>query len=115
MSRSPPSKGLTDLLSREQQSCIQHLPVDFSGSPEDIARALAPVQESDPYVFFYAYMQPKTEDHETVWSNVEELERVNSRLLDSFLQALELANIAPKRVLLQTGGKNYGMQLGRAP
>jgi hypothetical protein len=115
MSRSPPSKGLTNLLSHEQQSRVQHLPVDFSGSPEDIAKALAPVQESDPYVFFYAYMQPKTEAHEAVWSNVDALEKANGRLLPSFLQALELANIAPKRVLLQTGGKNYGMQLGRSP
>jgi nucleoside-diphosphate-sugar epimerase len=115
VSRSPPSEGLTDLLSREQQSRIQHLHVDFSGSPQDIAKALAPVHESDPYVFFYAYMQPKTEAYEAVWSNVEKLEEVNGRLLASFLQALELANIVPKRVLLQTGGKNYGVQLGRAP
>ncbi|KAH5641952.1 hypothetical protein HBI23_198100 [Parastagonospora nodorum] len=85
MFRSPPSKALTDLLSREQHA-------------EDIAKALALVRESDPYVFFYAYMQPKTGAHEAVWSNVEKLEELNSRLLASFLQALELAKIAPKRL-----------------
>jgi hypothetical protein len=115
MSRSTLSKGLTNLLTSEQQSRVQHLPVDSFGNPEVIAKAPAPVQESDPYVFFYAYMQPKTEADEAVWSNVEKLEEVNNGLLASLLKAHELANIVPKRVLLQTGGKNYGMQLGRAP
>jgi hypothetical protein len=113
--RSPLSKELTNLLTTEQQSRVQHLPVDFLGSPEVIAKALAPFQESDPYVFFYAYMQPKIGADEAVWSNVEKLEEVNSGLLASFLKALELANTVLSRVLLQTGGKNYGMQLGRAP
>jgi hypothetical protein len=115
ISRSPPSKELTGLLSSEQQLRIQHLPVDFSSSPEEIAKSLGLIRELDPYVFFYAYMQPKTEDHEAVWSNVEKLEEVNAGLLSSFLKALEIADVTPKKFLLQTGGKNYGLQHGRGP
>ncbi|KAI1070494.1 hypothetical protein LB507_006711 [Fusarium sp. FIESC RH6] len=115
MSRSPPSEHLMNLLSSEQQSRIHHLPVDFSSGPEEIAKSLAPIRETDPYVFFYAYMQPKTDENEAVWSNVEKLAEANGGLLSSFLQALEIADVAPKRVLLQTGGKNYGLQLGRGP
>jgi hypothetical protein len=33
-------------------------------------------------------------------------------LLDNFLKALSIANIIPKRFLLQTGGKHYGLHLG---
>ncbi|KAH6628968.1 hypothetical protein C7974DRAFT_358526 [Boeremia exigua] len=115
MSRSPPSKGLTDLLSTEQQSRLQHLPVDFSSDSKDIAKSLSSVREPNLYVFFYAYMQPKTKDNEAVWSNVEKLEALNTKLLSSFLEALEIADVTPKRILLQTGGKNYGIQLGRGP
>jgi len=34
------------------------------------------------------------------------------RLLQNFLTALDQASITPKRVLLQTGLKNYGVHLG---
>jgi len=115
MSRSPPSKKLTNLLSEQQRSHIQHLAVDFSRSPEEIAQVLEPIHELDPYVFFYAYLQPKTEGDEKVWSNTDKLEEVNGKLFSSFLKALEIADVAPKRILLQTGGKNYGIQLGRGP
>ena len=29
-------------------------------------------------------------------------------LFDNFLQALDVAEIKPKRIMLQTGAKNYG-------
>ena len=115
VSRSQPEKCLMNLLSKEQQSRIQHLSVDFNGCPEDVAQALGVVQEADPYVFFYAYMQPKTEEHEGVWRNVDKLVEVNGRLFSSFLKALDIAQVVPKRILLQTGGKNYGLQFGRTP
>ncbi|RSM04062.1 hypothetical protein CEP52_007067 [Fusarium oligoseptatum] len=37
----------------------------------------------------------------------------NVPLFRTFLRALEIAHIEPKRILLQTGGKNYGMHIGR--
>jgi len=65
-------------------------------------------------VFFYSYLQPKPKPGSGAWSNAQELCDVNSALLDNFLNALPLANLTPKRVLLQTGAKNYGVHLGRA-
>lgn len=48
------------------------------------------------------------------WSNAEKLVEVNSALLRNFLGALPLAGLKPKRFLLQTGAKNYGVHLGAA-
>ncbi|KAJ4245256.1 hypothetical protein NW762_014126 [Fusarium torreyae] len=115
MSRSPPKQELLDLLPAEQQLRVHHLPVDFSGSAADVASSLKQVRGERLYVFFYAYLQPKTEEHEGVWQNVEKLKETNEKLFSTFLEALELADLKPRRILLQTGGKNYGMQIGRAP
>jgi len=49
---------------------------------------------------------------EKLWSNAEEMARVNALLLSNFLEALPQANIKPKRIMLQTGAKNYGLHLG---
>lgn len=43
-----------------------------------------------------------------LWSNAEEMTRVNTLLLTNFLQGLELAKIRPKRFMVQTGAKHYG-------
>ncbi|KAF4626183.1 hypothetical protein G7Y89_g11974 [Cudoniella acicularis] len=59
-------------------------------------------------------LQPKPEPGSGAWSNAQQLVDVNSALLDNFLNALPLANLTPKCVLLQTGAKNYGVHLGRA-
>jgi hypothetical protein len=39
--------------------------------------------------------------------------KVNSALLRNFLDALPMLKLKPKRILLQTGAKNYGVHLGR--
>lgn len=64
------------------------------------------------HVFFFAYIQPTPKEGAGLWSNAEELVKVNSKLLDNFLNALKLAGITPKRFMLQTGAKNYGGHLG---
>ncbi|KAJ8117826.1 hypothetical protein OPT61_g1069 [Boeremia exigua] len=115
ISRSPPEQKLMDLLSPEQQSRIHHLAIDFSCTPEKISKSLNVVREPRTYVFFYAYLQPKTESSEKVWTNTQKLVEVNAALFASFLKALEIAKIVPERILLQTGGKNYGLQYGRIP
>lgn len=87
---------------------------DFLSRPEDIAQALKDKIKNVDTVFFYSYLQPKPEPGSGAWSNAQQLVDVNSALLDNFLNALPLANLTPKRVLLQTGAKNYGVHLGRA-
>lgn len=37
-----------------------------------------------------------------------------AKLINNFLQSLRLANLTPKRVLLQTGAKHYGFHMGPA-
>ena len=68
-------------------------------------------QYSD-YVFFSSYVQPPPLEGQGLWSDVEETTKQNVALLSNFLGALPLANIKPKRVLLQAGGKYYGLHLG---
>lgn len=115
LSRSPPPKEMMDLLRPEQRDRVEHISVDFLGKPEDIASAMKAKGVTADAVFFYSYLQPKT----TIkgahpWANAQELADVNSTLLGNLLDALPMANIKPKRFLLQTGAKNYNVHQGPA-
>ncbi|KAK5058894.1 hypothetical protein LTR84_011158 [Exophiala bonariae] len=111
LSRRPPPKEMMALLPESQRSRVEHIAVDFLDEPTEIAHALKSVTAD--YAFFYSYLQPKPPQGAPVWSNAEELLKVNTVLLDNFLQALSLARIIPKRFLLQTGAKHYGVHIGR--
>ena len=102
------------LLRPDQRSRVQHVAVDFLDDPKKIADAITSAGVSADYVFFYSYLQPRPPPGAMVWSNADELVKVNSALLDNFLKALSLAKVTPKRFLLQTGAKNYGVHIGRA-
>ena len=114
LSRRPPPRDMMDLLPADQKSRVEHVACDFLSKPEDIAQAMKGKIDKVDVVFFYSYLQPKPEPGKGAWSNAQELCDVNSALLDNFLKALPIANLEPKRVLLQTGAKNYGVHLGRA-
>lgn len=60
------------------------------------------------YVFFFSYIQVAPKDGAALWSNAQEMCRVNGNLLKNFLDALALSDIKPKRFILQTGAKYYG-------
>jgi len=106
LSRSPPPKEMMDLLTPEQRDRVEHVAVDFLGKPEDIANAMKAKGLTADAVFFYSYLQPKTTIKGShPWANAQELSDVNSALLGNLLDALPLANIHPKRFLLQTGAK----------
>ena len=60
------------------------------------------------YAFFFSYMNPKTGSAMSP-NAAEELIEANVPIFDNFLQSLPKAGIKPTRILLQTGGKNYGM------
>jgi nucleoside-diphosphate-sugar epimerase len=89
----------------------EHIALDFLKKPEEIAEVLKGKGIKADYVFYFAYLQPAPKGG-GVWSDVAELVRVNSLLLDNFLGALKLAGIKPKRFMLQTGAKNYGVHMG---
>ena len=49
-----------------------------------------------------------------MWSDASALAKVNTDLISNFASALTLANLKPKRFLLQTGAKHYGFHIGPA-
>lgn len=93
-------------------SNAEHIALDFLTSPEEIAKVLAEKGVTADYVFFYSYVQPPPVSGKGIWSDAQEMVRVNSLLLDNFLGALKIAKIAPKRFMLQTGAKSYGVHQG---
>lgn len=85
------------------------------------------------HVFFFSYVQPKQKGGVGgMWREADELAEVNgmsllicslshggvyadllvkARLSRNFMNGLKLANLKPKRVLLQSGAKHYGQLL----
>ncbi|KAF1956958.1 NAD dependent epimerase/dehydratase family protein-like protein [Byssothecium circinans] len=92
----------------------EHIPLDFLKDKEEIARVLREKGVQADYVFFYSYVQAQPKEGKGLWSDAKEMCRVNVALLKNFCDALPLANIKPKRIMLQTGAKNYGIHLGPA-
>ena len=90
----------------------EHIALDFLKKPEDIASTLKDKGVKADYVFFFSYIQVEPKAGGGLWSDAEEMCRVNTELLANFLGGLKLANIKPKRFMLQTGAKNYGLHLG---
>jgi nucleoside-diphosphate-sugar epimerase len=91
----------------------EHIAIDFLSSPEEIAQVFKDhkVDKVD-YVFFFSYIQASPKPGQGLWSDAAEMARVNTLLLTNFLSALPLSNLQPKRIMLQTGAKNYGVHLG---
>ena len=114
LSRRPIPADMLNLLPLDVRSRVHHIGCDLQSEPREIATILNAALEKVQYIFYYAYLQPKPEDGNAMWSNDQQLVDVNSAMLSNFLQALGHTNIKPKRFLLQTGAKNYGSHLGRA-
>jgi len=89
-------------------SNAEHIAIDFLKDPQEIAKVLQDKHVKADHVFFFAYLQPPPREGKGLWSDTQEMVRVNSLLLDNFIGALKIADIKPKRFMLQTGAKNYG-------
>ncbi|KAI4924640.1 hypothetical protein J4E85_007757 [Alternaria conjuncta] len=113
LSRSPISKELLSFLTDEQRARLQHISIDLSSSSGEIAKSLKEAGAEADYVFYYAYLPPGGGKSDMDPSSAEALIEANVPPFKNFLGALPIANIKPKRFLLQTGGKNYGMHIGR--
>ncbi|KAI3391348.1 hypothetical protein diail_7499 [Diaporthe ilicicola] len=90
----------------------EFISLDFLKDPEEIAKVLKERNVKADYVFFYSYVQAKPKEGGGLWSDAEEMCNVNTALLRNFCSALTLSSITPKRIMLQTGAKNYGVHLG---
>ncbi|KAL7941146.1 hypothetical protein V8C42DRAFT_361273 [Trichoderma barbatum] len=104
LSRKPPTSQF--------QGNIKYLAIDFLASPAEIAQQLREQIPKVDYVFFASYIQAPPKEGQGVWSDAEEMERLNMLLLSNFLSALTLVRKVPKRFLLQTGAKHYGVHIG---
>ncbi|PGH11169.1 hypothetical protein AJ79_05011 [Helicocarpus griseus UAMH5409] len=94
---------------------VKHIEMDFlKTEPEKLAKELVERGVKADYIFFYSYIQVPPKDEGSIWSDAQELCNANGVLLFNFLKALKLASVTPKRFMLQTGAKHYGMHLGTA-
>jgi nucleoside-diphosphate-sugar epimerase len=91
---------------------VEHIALDFLTSPDEIAGPLREKGVKADYVFFFSYIQVPPKPGGGLWSDASEMARVNTELLTNFLGGLKKADIKPKRFMLQTGAKNYGVHLG---
>ncbi|KAI7349842.1 hypothetical protein KC320_g5851 [Hortaea werneckii] len=112
-SRNSPSEAMLSLLTNEQRAKVQHVPVDLTGSADNIAAAFTKAGVKADHVFFYGYIHPKGRSAMDP-ATADILIETNVPIFQNFLAALENTSIKPKRILLQTGGKNYGGHIGRA-
>ncbi|KAK2743893.1 hypothetical protein FQN57_004516 [Myotisia sp. PD_48] len=98
---------------RQLKTKVQHISLDFlNSSPQELANSMKENGVKADYVFFFSYVQVEPKEGDTLWSDDIGMTKVNVALLSNLLEALKLANITPKRFLLQTGAKNYGVHLG---
>ena len=114
LSRSPLNDKALRLFSNGQRSRIKQISIDLTSSATAIAKELQNANVKANYVFFYSYSNSlKSGKNAMSPDAAQELADANVPLLHNFLDALPLASISPKRILLQTGGKHYGAHVGR--
>ncbi|KAK5118686.1 hypothetical protein LTR85_007892 [Meristemomyces frigidus] len=91
---------------------VEHIPLDFLKSPEEIAAVLQDRKIAAPiYVFWYAYILVTDDSGALQWGDRRLIDQ-NNLILTNFLEALPQAAITPKRISLQYGQKWYGVHLG---
>lgn len=104
-------------LSADTTSNVQHVPFDLLKEPSELAAQMMEHGVKADVVFFFGYVQLSAEERKYSSGKghadaAEKLAQINGQILQSFLTALDQASITPKRILLQTGLKNYGVQQG---
>ena len=104
---------MLSLLSPEQQARIRHVSIDLTGSADQTSQALKEAGVQADVVFFYGYITSQGKPAMDS-SMADALAEVNIPIFTNFLEALGPADIKPRRILLQTGGNNYGGHIGRA-
>lgn len=112
LSRKPIAESQLALLEPSQRERIKHLPIDLMASPAQISLTLKEAGVQPDYIFFFAYVQPKSQSG-LAKEIAQELAEANVPMFKNFLEALNVGNLLPKRILLQTGGKYYGAHIGR--
>jgi nucleoside-diphosphate-sugar epimerase len=112
LSRNPLSKDQLALLTDEQQSRIQHVSIDLGSSGQNVGKSFKDAGVEADYGLYNACLPPKTGESAMDPSTADYLVEANVPPLKNFLDSLQWAGIKPKRILLQTGGKDYGVHMG---
>lgn len=104
--------GLPDtmeaFLTPEQKKKIHYVSADLAASSDEIASKLKEAKVQVDYIFFFSYMNPQFTNAMDP-NSAKEIYKLNAPLLGNLIDSLPKAAIQPKRICLQTGGKNYGM------
>lgn len=105
ISRRPPSAKYPDHFTSHS--------IDLYGSPQEIAKRFEEegIEEVDA-IFYYVAAAHKAVDKKRPYGQAQLMAEENGQLFDHFLQAILIAGLKPKRILLQTGGKGYGQHWG---
>ncbi|KAK0312116.1 hypothetical protein LTR01_003030 [Friedmanniomyces endolithicus] len=93
-------------------SHVEHIALDLTCSPHQIAEILRSKGIKPDYVFWFAYILVTDPQSGALQWNDRRLVDTNTAILSNFLSALPLADALPKRVVIQYGGKWYGVHLG---
>ncbi|KAK3673526.1 hypothetical protein LTR78_006430 [Recurvomyces mirabilis] len=100
---------------------VKHVPMDLLKTPEDNAATLSEHSVRADVVFFFGYVQLSAEERKYSGASEDSAQKLadvnescSGKIFKSFLTALDLASIRPKRILLQTGLKNYQGHQGPA-
>ena len=114
LSRRPPPDYFFDGV-EEGRERVEHVEADFLANPEKLGEMMKSRIKRVDFVFFFSYTQPRqTGGVLSMWSDADALAKVNSDLISNFIHGLQLADLTPKRFLLQTGAKHYGFHIGPA-
>ena len=114
ISRHPLNDRALRFFSDEQLSRIKQICIDLTSSAAEVAANLQDSNVKADYAFFYSYTSSLKSGKSAMSPDAaQELADANVPLLQNFLEALPLASIRLRRILLQTGGKHYGAHIGR--
>ena len=108
---------------------VEHIPLDFLQTPEEIVKVLKDHNVTPDYVFFFSYILVTDENGSLQWGDqrlvdknsecsrimyemTKNLTYSSDELLTNFIEALPLASALPKRIFTQFGQKWYGVHLG---
>ena len=82
---------------------VQYIAADFLDKPDSIASLLKAKAVTSGQCFFFSYKDS---------TDPLVMQQVNGAMLKNFINATHIADAIPKRIVLQTGGKHYGVHQG---
>ncbi|KAK3111263.1 hypothetical protein LTR53_013653 [Teratosphaeriaceae sp. CCFEE 6253] len=95
-------------------SHVEHIALDLTNASETIAAVFMDRGITPDYIFWFAYVLVTSPSSGALQWNDPKLVNTNTNILRNFLTALPLAGALPKRIVIQYGGKWYGVHLGAA-